>query len=85
MATALAFLAVHDDVQAEAYDQISSVAGVEETIVCILNISILAFTNFHGQSFDKVNLLDKVTAVFLESVRMFRKSHISSVPSFMAY
>jgi len=48
MATALAFLAVHDDVQAEVYNQISSVAGEEETIACILDISIVTFTNSHG-------------------------------------
>ena len=84
LAATLAFLALHNDIQEEVYEQITSVVGPDRDPVGV-------YMGYPGlpplilllKVFGDYPKLDKVLAVFYEALRMFRSS-ILIHPLFLA-
>jgi len=75
LAATLGFLALHEDIQEEVYEQITSVVGSDRDPVCVVQV-FSSVQNPHSfwllKVFDDYPKLDKVLGVFYEAVRMFR-------------
>ena len=71
IAVTIALLSIHNDLQEETYEHIISVIGYERDPV---SCGILQISGYHNgvQVYDDYTKLNKVFAVFFESMRMFR-------------
>jgi hypothetical protein len=74
LAASLAFLAVHQDIQDEILEHILTVIGPDRETVSDFLSHLYTFhvTNQFMETFEDYPKLNKVLAVFLEAIRMFR-------------